>query len=106
MSEAKGPVGVIGLGIMGGAIARNLAATGWHVVGYDIDADRCSQAAAAGVMLGASAADVAARSPTILTSLPTPAELSAVVHDIAGAGVPPRLLVEVSTFALADKMAA
>ena len=33
MSEAKGPVGVIGLGIMGGAIARNLAAAGWHAVG-------------------------------------------------------------------------
>ena len=105
MSEAKGPVGVIGLGIMGGAIARNLAAAGWHVVGYDIDADRCSQAAA-GVRLGTSAANVASRTPTILTSLPTPAALSAVVHDIAGAGLPPRLLVEVSTFTLGDKMAA
>jgi L-threonate 2-dehydrogenase len=106
MSETKGPVGVIGLGIMGGAIARNLAAAGWHVVGYDIDADRCAQAAAAGVILGASAADAAASTPTILTSLPTPAALSAVVHEIAGAGLPPRLLLEVSTFTLGDKMAA
>jgi L-threonate 2-dehydrogenase len=106
MSETKGPVGVIGLGIMGGAIARNLAAAGWHVVGYDIDADRCSQAAAAGVMLGASAADVAASTPTILTSLPTPAALSTVVHEIAGAGLPPRLVLEVSTFTLGDKIAA
>jgi 3-hydroxyisobutyrate dehydrogenase-like beta-hydroxyacid dehydrogenase len=106
MSEAKGPVGVVGLGIMGGAIARNLAAAGWHVVGYDIDAERCSQAAAAGVRLGTSAADVAASTPTILTSLPTPAALSAVVHEIAGAGLPPRLLVEVSTFTLGDKTSA
>jgi L-threonate 2-dehydrogenase len=106
MSETKGPVGVIGLGIMGGAIARNLAAAGWHVVGYDIDADRCAQAAATGVILGASAADAAASTPTILTSLPTPAALSAVVHEIAGAGLPPRLLLEVSTFTLGDKMAA
>ena len=106
MSEAKGPVGVVGLGIMGGAIARNLAAAGWHVVGYDIDADRGSQAAAAGVRLGTSAADVASSTPTILTSLPTPEALSAVVHDIAGAGLPPRLLVEVSTFTLGDKTSA
>jgi L-threonate 2-dehydrogenase len=106
MSEAKGPVGVIGLGIMGGAIARNLAAAGWHVVGYDIDAEPCAQAAAAGVTLGTSAADVAASAPTILTSLPTPAALSAVVHEIAGAGLPPRLLLEVSTFTLGDKIAA
>ena len=106
MSEAKGPVGVIGLGIMGGAIARNLAAAGWQVVGYDIDAERCSQAAVAGVGLGTSAADVAASTPTILTSLPTPAALSAVVHEIASAGLPPRRLVEVSTFTLADKISA
>ena len=106
MSDAKGLVGIIGLGIMGGAIARNLAAAGWRVVGYDVDADRCSQATAAGVTLGASAADVAASTPTILTSLPTPGALSAVVHEIAGAGLPPRLLLEVSTFTLGDKMAA
>jgi 3-hydroxyisobutyrate dehydrogenase-like beta-hydroxyacid dehydrogenase len=30
-------VGVIGLGIMGGAIARNLKERGWVVIGYDID---------------------------------------------------------------------
>jgi len=106
MSEAKGPVGVIGLGIMGGAIARNLAAAGWHVVGYDIDAQPRAQAAAAGVTLGTSAADVAASAPTILTSLPTPAALSAVVDEIAAAGLPPRLLLEVSTFTLGDKIAA
>jgi L-threonate 2-dehydrogenase len=108
MSQAssKGPVGMIGLGIMGGAIAHNLAAAGWPVVGHDIDAQRCSQARAAGVTLGASAADVAARAPTLLTSLPTPAALSAVVHEIAAAGLPPRLLVEMSTFSLDDKLAA
>jgi L-threonate 2-dehydrogenase len=108
MSQAnpKGPVGVIGLGIMGGAIARNLAAAGWPVVGYDIDPQRCSQATAVGVALGASAADVAVRAPTLLTSLPTPAALSAVVQEIAAAGSPPRLVVEMSTFTLGDKMAA
>ncbi len=35
---AKGQVGIIGLGIMGGAIAKNLSAAGWQVIGYDIDA--------------------------------------------------------------------
>lgn len=102
----KGSVGVIGLGIMGGAIARTLAAAGWHVAGYDVDADRRSEAAAAGVTLGAGAADVAANVPTLLTSLPTPAALSAVVRAIAAAGLPRRVVVEASTFALEDKMAA
>ena len=30
-------VGMIGLGIMGGAIARNLAERGWEVFGFDTD---------------------------------------------------------------------
>ena len=34
--KTKGTVGVIGLGIMGGAFAKNLARAGWRVVGYDM----------------------------------------------------------------------
>src|ERR1700681_5085067 len=32
----KGAVGIVGLGIMGGAFAQNLVAAGWRVIGYDI----------------------------------------------------------------------
>ena len=32
----KDSVGIIGLGIMGGAFAQNLLAAGWRVIGYDI----------------------------------------------------------------------
>ena len=35
-SRKKGVVGIIGLGIMGGAFAQNLLAAGWRVIGYDI----------------------------------------------------------------------
>ena len=38
---AKGKVGIVGLGIMGGAFARNLVRAGWRVVGYDVDEARC-----------------------------------------------------------------
>ena len=31
-------VGMIGLGIMGGAISRNLVERGWRVIGFDTDA--------------------------------------------------------------------
>ena len=33
-------VGILGLGIMGSAIARNLVERGWRVIGFDIDAIR------------------------------------------------------------------
>src|SRR5262249_42477636 len=72
-ARAKGTVGAVGLGIMGGAIAKNLAAAGWRVVGYDIDAARIADAKAAGVETVANTAAVAATAPTIITSLPTPA---------------------------------
>jgi len=48
-------VGIIGLGIMGGSIAKNLAAAGWHVVGFDIEKMRCDETKAAGVEIVASA---------------------------------------------------
>ena len=32
----KDIVGIIGLGIMGGAFAQNLIAAGWQIIGYDI----------------------------------------------------------------------
>jgi 3-hydroxyisobutyrate dehydrogenase-like beta-hydroxyacid dehydrogenase len=100
---AKGTVGVVGLGIMGGAIARNLAAAGWRVLGYDIDAARTREAAAAGVETTASAGSLAATAPAIITSLPTPAALDQTVDAIVTAKPPRRVVVEASTFALDDK---
>ena len=100
---AKGTVGVVGLGIMGGAIAKNLVASGWHVVGYDIDAARTAEAKAAGVETVANAGALAAAAETIITSLPTPAALDVTVQAIAGAKVARRVVVEASTFSLDDK---
>jgi L-threonate 2-dehydrogenase len=100
---AKGTVGVVGLGIMGGAIAKNLVAAGWRVVGYDIDAARTAEATAAGVDTAANAAALATTAETIITSLPTPAALDLTVQAIAGAQVPRRVVVEASTFSLDDK---
>ena len=63
--RSKGTVGMIGLGIMGGAFAKNLAAAGWRVVGYDISAARRREAERAGVEIARSAVEVAASAPTV-----------------------------------------
>ncbi|MBL6453748.1 NAD(P)-dependent oxidoreductase [Belnapia sp. T6] len=99
-------VGVIGLGIMGGAMARNLRAAGWRVLGFDTDPGRCAALAADGIEIGADAVALAREAPVLLTSLPKPEALHATAAALAGAGLPPRTLVETSTFALADKLAA
>ena len=97
-------VGIVGLGIMGGAIARNLVERGWTVIGYDTEPARCSELAQAGVTIVDGTRAVAARASTIMTSLPNAAAAHAVATDIAGCGKPPRIVVELSTFTIADKV--
>ena len=99
----KKTVGIVGLGIMGGAFARNLAANGWRVVGYDISAARCKELAKAGGEIANDAKAVAAAAPIIITSLPKPEALMATAKAIAAAGVPRRVIAEASTFTIEDK---
>ena len=103
---AKRKVGVVGLGIMGGAFAQNLVKAGWHVVGYDIDPARRRAMAKAGVEIAADAKAVATEAPAIITSLPKPAALDATVKAIVEAHVGPRVIVEASTFTIDDKVRA
>ena len=96
--------GIIGLGIMGGAIARNLVERGWHVIGFDIDAARRSELAAANVEIAADVAQVASNSPIIMTSLPDPAAVEQVAQSIADSDLSSRIVVELSTLSIADKL--
>jgi 3-hydroxyisobutyrate dehydrogenase-like beta-hydroxyacid dehydrogenase len=102
----KGAVGIVGLGIMGGAFACNLVAAGWRVIGYDIAPARRRAMARAGVEMAADAGEVAHRAKTIITSLPSPKALATTVDTIVKAKVPRRVIVEASTFTLDDKTSA
>jgi L-threonate 2-dehydrogenase len=102
----KGVVGIVGLGIMGGAFARNLIAAGWRVVGYDVAPDRRRAMTKAGVEVRSDAGEVAREAPTLILSLPSPAALAATVAAIVKAGAPRRVVIEASTFKLEDKLAA
>jgi 3-hydroxyisobutyrate dehydrogenase-like beta-hydroxyacid dehydrogenase len=106
VSARKGTVGVIGLGIMGGAFAQNLIAAGFHVVGFDVAADRRRALAKAGAEIAADAVDVARKARTVLLSLPKPQALIETAAAIAKAKLPRRVIVEMSTFALEDKIRA
>ncbi len=103
---AKGSVGIIGLGIMGGAFARNLIADGWIVAGVDPDPKRRKEMVKAGVSVSDSVKELVDAVPVVITSLPSPKALHAVVADIAEAIAKPRIVIEASTFALDDKLAA
>jgi len=104
--KKKGFVGIVGLGIMGGAFAENLLAAGWRVVGYDVAAARRRALARKGVEIAADAGEVARKAPTMILSLPKPSALAATVDAIVKADVPRRIVIEASTFKLEDKEAA
>ncbi len=82
-------VGIIGLGIMGSAIARNCVRAGLAVTGFDIDPARRAELAAAGGTAAPDAATVAAAADVILTSLPSVAALDATVAALVAANRPP-----------------
>jgi len=103
---AKGKVGIVGLGIMGGAFAQNLVAAGWRVHGHDIDPARRRAMARAGVALAPDARALAAEVPVIITSLPKPGALDSTVEAIVAARIRPRVIVEASTFTIDDKLRA
>lgn len=98
-------VGIIGLGIMGGAIARNLVERGWRVTGTDTDPSRQEALSTAGVTVVESAGAVAAATSHLLTSLPSAGAAMTVAGEIAQAGLSPRRIAEVSTLSIADKLA-
>jgi putative dehydrogenase len=97
-------VGIVGLGIMGGAIARNLVDRGWRIIGYDIDAARRAEFVQANVIVAGNAGQVARDAAVIMTSLPSPAAVDQVAREIANSGQPRRVVVELSTLSLADKL--
>ena len=97
-------IGVIGLGVMGGAFARHLAGAGWEVIGYDIDAGRNREARVAGVEVAHSAEEVAEMASDVITSLPTARAVLDTANVIARATARARTVAEASTLSLDDKL--
>jgi L-threonate 2-dehydrogenase len=102
MSMAKRTVGMIGLGIMGSAMAANLLRAGFRVVGYDpVEACRRRHRNAGGVVAG-SAEEVAAAATILISSLPSSKALDVTSRAIKGK----KIVVETSTLPIAVKEAA
>jgi len=99
-------VGIIGLGIMGSAMSANLVKAGFDVLGFDPVSARCRELKRAGGRVAKSGRDVAARSPIVITSLPSADALASVSADIAAARRRGLIVIETSTLPLDVKEAA
>src|SRR5258705_10548798 len=84
--KPKAKVGVIGLGIMGSAMAANLVSSGFRVVGYDVLPDAGRQLRRAGGEPAKDVRGVADAAAIIITSLPSAAALIQVASEIAQFG--------------------
>ncbi len=99
-------IGLLGLGIMGSAIAGNLIHAGFEVHGFDPSSPARDQLAQAGGHACADAAHVIASVQVVITSLPHADALRDTARVLAQAGRTGLLVIETSTLDIKDKLAA
>jgi 3-hydroxyisobutyrate dehydrogenase-like beta-hydroxyacid dehydrogenase len=83
VNSHRDPIGMIGLGLLGGAIARRLLQFEYEVIGYDLDPQRRTALSADGVVATTSAADVVEVCDKVILSLPTSETVTEVIADVS-----------------------
>lgn len=96
-------IGVVGLGIMGSAMAGHLLRAGHRVVGYDVRAARVRDLRAAGGSAAKDCADVGRQARIIITSLPSAEALTQTVDDLRPVARRGQIVVETSTLPIEVK---
>jgi L-threonate 2-dehydrogenase len=99
-------IGVIGLGVMGSAMAGHLLAAGFEVHGFDLDADKAARFGELGGIPQPSATDVASRAGIVLFSLPTVEALDQVAGEMAKGAHAGLIAVEMGTLPIEAKQRA
>jgi 3-hydroxyisobutyrate dehydrogenase-like beta-hydroxyacid dehydrogenase len=97
MSKDTSPLGIIGLGLLGTALAQRLQGAGYPIVGHDVDPHRSEACAALGIRTVTSASDVAARCPRMLLCLPTRDHVTSVVSSLSGTWSEGTILLDATT---------
>jgi 3-hydroxyisobutyrate dehydrogenase-like beta-hydroxyacid dehydrogenase len=71
-------IGIVGVGLLGSAVAARLLARGFEVRGYDTRGEQVAALAPRGLVAATSEADAAAGADAVFTILPTPAVVETV----------------------------
>lgn len=96
-SSSPQPVGLIGLGLLGGALGERLLSGGLPVLGHDLDPARGEALARAGGEIARDAAEAFARCRRVLLSLPTHVEVKAVLAAAGTAVQPGHVILDTTT---------
>jgi putative dehydrogenase len=101
MAVTKRNVGMLGLGIMGSAMAANLMRAGFRVTGYDpLEACRRRHRRAGGIV-AQDIETVAGSAAIVITSLPSAAALASISRKLPGKTT--KIVIETSTLPIPDK---
>jgi L-threonate 2-dehydrogenase len=96
-------VGMIGLGIMGSAMAANLMKAGFKVVGYDVLPQSMRKHRKAGGTAARNCRDVARRCDILVTSLPSVQALLDTAEELRHSARAGQIVIETSTLPISAK---
>ena len=103
---SKGMAGIIGVGTIGRAMAKNLIELGFTLFGHDTQPEAMATLQKLGGTPVSSNAAVLAEAEVIIVSMPSSKALVSVVDDLVKAPKPGRIIAETSTLPIEDKTAA
>lgn len=84
------PIGIVGLGLMGAALAERLAGAGMAVIGFDIAPDKCAQFG--NHRIAASTGDLASRCHALVLAVYDSAQVAAIVAELESCPARPPLI--------------
>lgn len=90
-------IGIIGVGLLGAALAERLLTGGFAVLGYDLDDRRREALAQLGGIAAASPVDVVRQCNRIVLSLPTSDVVAQAVAGLEGELRPGRIVIDTTT---------
>ncbi len=90
-------IAFVGLGKMGAPMSANLVRAGHRVLGFDLVAEACQEAAAGGVVIAGSAAEAVAGADVVMTMLPMAKHVLAAYPGLLAAARPGTLFLDSST---------
>ncbi|WP_225031179.1 NAD(P)-dependent oxidoreductase [Paraburkholderia sp. XV] len=96
-------IAVVGLGVMGGEMAKNLLEKGFDVQGFDLSDAARARFVSRGGRAATSLRSAIQGVPIVLTSLPSASALHAVSDELTGEALNGCILIDVSTLGLEDK---
>lgn len=94
---SRGRVGLIGVGLLGSALAERLVGAGFGVLGADVDPDRLDALGRLGGDVAADASEVIGSCDRVILSLPTSEVVRAVIERVGAALRPGSTIIDTTT---------